>query len=204
MALASETLAAIQKAGQALHDAATEVNHSLKAHAAQVVASVASEPFDTKTDQSLAELKHLAKFSHELASLEQHLRTLYATASTLAHPAMEVISNGASKRKLFQLGVGTSTAQDVQTKDVPVPKGSGKGQRKTKGRKSRAASLTPNDEKLLRYLMGTLDAGALTTVTGSVMAAGSGLPLGSIGISLGKLIQQGAVVKGSRGAYRLP
>ncbi len=204
MALASETLAAIQKAGQALHDAATEVNHSLKAHAAQVVTSVATEPFDAKTDQSLVELKQLAKFSHELTGLEQHLRTLYATATALAHPAMELIGGGASRRKVLQIGVEAVAAQDVQPKDVPRPKASVKGGRKAKGRKSRAASLTPNDEKLWGYLQSALSSGALTTITGSVMAAGSGLPLGSVGISLSKLIQTGAVVKGGRGAYRLP
>jgi hypothetical protein len=204
MTLASETLAAIQKAGQALHDAATEVNQSLKAHAAHVVSSVASEPFDAKTDQSLDELKQLAKFSHELAGLEQHLRTLYTTATALAHPAMQVIAAGASRRKVLQIGVGTSPAQDVQPKDIPKAKASGKGRRKTRGRPSRAASLTPNDEKLLQYLQSALSAGALTTVTGSVMAAGSGLPLGSVGISLSKLIQKGHVVKDGRGAYRLP
>jgi hypothetical protein len=66
-----------------------------------------------------------------------------------------------------------------------------------------AVALTANDSKLLSYLQGTLKGGDATTITGSALAAGSGLPLGSVGVSLKKIIATGAVNQVGRGTYQI-
>ena len=79
-----------------------------------------------------------------------------------------------------------------------------KAKRNTKGaQKRKAATLTANDSKLLQYLQKALNTTGWTPLTGSDMAKGSGLPLGSVGISLKKVMSTGAVKKGGRGSYKL-
>jgi len=66
-----------------------------------------------------------------------------------------------------------------------------------------AVALTANDNKLLSFLQGTLKGGAPTVITGNTMSVGSGLPLGSVGISLKKIVATGAVKQVGRGTYQL-
>ena len=67
----------------------------------------------------------------------------------------------------------------------------------------KAVALTANDNKLLAYLQGTLKSGDAKAITGSMLAAGSDLPLGSVGVSLKKIIASGAVNRVGRGTYQI-
>ena len=49
----------------------------------------------------------------------------------------------------------------------------------------------------------TLPAGQWTPLTGNAIAQGAGLPLGSVGISLKKVVAYGAVKKRGRGDYQI-
>jgi hypothetical protein len=88
-----------------------------------------------------------------------------------------------------------AAAVDVVAKPVKVKAA------KKAGRK--ASSLTANDSKLLTYLSGVLRGGDPQVLTGSKMAVGAALPLGSVGVSLKKLIASGAIKQFGRGTYAL-
>lgn len=69
--------------------------------------------------------------------------------------------------------------------------------------KRKAVVQTTNDNKLLAFLQGALKTNEPTVMTGAAMANGSGMPLGSVGLSLKKIIATGAVKLVGRGAYQL-
>jgi hypothetical protein len=191
MSLSQKNLSSIQKAGQSAHDAAEAILVTVRTQAESMVASMASQPFSAESEQAIVRFKTLSRLSQGLVAIEAQLQELYAVASDLANPASDVIV----VKQVKQRKSSNALAVDVVEKPAKAAKA------KKGGRK--ASALTANDSALLQYLQGVLKAGEWTTQTGSTMAAGSGLPLGSVGISLKKILASGAVKAGARGMYQL-
>ena len=193
MSLSSKNLSSIQKAGQAVRDSSEAIAATVRAQAESMVSSMATAPFSAESEQSISRFKMLSKLSQGLATVESQLQEIYAIASDLANLASEVVVlKGASRRKSI-----TSTADA----DVVVMPAKATKRAKTGGRK--AATLTDNDNKLLAFLQKALKSGAATAITGNALSTGSGLPLGSVGLSLKKIISTGAVKQVGRGTYQL-
>lgn len=194
MSLPQRDLSSIQKAGQAVHGASEAIQATVRAKAESMIASVSSQPFGDETEQSIARFKILARLSQGLVEVEAKLQELYAVASDLANPASDVILVKAIKQRKSSNALAIDVVAKP-TKTVKVAKA------KNGGRK--VAALTSNDSTLLQYLQGVLKADEWTAQTGAVMAAGAGLPLGSVGVSLKKILASGAVKSGERGMYQL-
>lgn len=193
MSLSPKNLSSIQKAGQAVHGASEAIAATVRTQAESMVASVASQPFGVESEQSIARFKVLARLGQGLVAVEAQLQELYAMAADLANPASDVIIlSSLSQRK----AASNAAAVDVVAKPAKAAK---------KGKKSarQAITLTANDNKLLQFLQGALKQGAVTVMTGAAMADGSGLPLGSVGLSLKRILATGAVQLTGRGAYQL-
>ncbi len=198
MSLSSKDLSSIQKAGQAVHAASEAIAATVHAQAGSMVASVASQPFGVESEQAIVRFKTLARLSQGLVTVEAQLQELYAVAAELANPASDVIVLPTlSKRKaISNAAVVDVVAKPAKAKAVAAA---------AKGAAPKpAGALTANDSVLLKYLQGALKVGSWTAQTGVVMAAGSGLPLGSVGISLRKILASGAVKAGERGMFQLP
>jgi hypothetical protein len=159
-----------------------------------MVSSVASQPFGAESEQAIARFKMLARLSQGLAAVEKELQTLYSIATDLASPTADVIALPMVNKH----EATNASAVDVVAKPAKVTK---VAKVKRAGRK--AATLTSNDSKLLRYLVDVLKGGDSIAITGPKIAAGSGLPLGSVGVSLKKIIASGAVNQVDRGTYQL-
>lgn len=212
MSLSKTTLSAIQQAGQALHQATVVVSGAVREQAEHMVSTVASQPFEAEGEQAFANFKMLARLSQDLQSLEEKLRSLYANASELASPEMDVVASLSHSSARSHTAANKDVAEDAIVKPAstrrprkaaaPVAAPAAKKARKP-GQKGSAAALTANDSKLLQFLQSALNATDWTALTGSAMAKGSGLPLGSVGISLRKVLASGAVKKGARGSYKL-
>jgi hypothetical protein len=157
---------------------------------------MATAPFSLESEQLISRFKTLSKISQGLRHVETQLQELYAMAADLANPASDVILLPAiSKRK----AATNSAAVDViarPSKPAKLPKRVKKGGLK-------AVTLTLNDNKLVTYLLAALRGGDAKAITGTALAAGSGLPLGSVGVSLKKIIATGAVNQVGRGTYQL-
>ena len=205
MSLSQANLAAIQRAGQAIYEASQRVSDALYQQAQTIVTQVASQPFHADSEQAFAQFKALAALTQELQAVEAHMRTVYGNATELADPAMDVLGisqHSASTPKAH-------TAEDAQIKPAlgiaskpsnnaaPAPR----AVRSNKAAKAPQA-LTPNDAKLLSFLRSTLHSAQWTALTGAAIAKGSGLPLGSVGVSLSKLLKLGLVKRGARGLYQ--
>ena len=194
MSLSPKNLSLIQKAGQAVHGASEAITATVRTQAESMVASVSSQPFGDESEQSIARFKVLARLSQGLVEVEAKLQDLYAMANDLANPASDVIIVKAIKQRKST----NALAIDVDAKPAKAIKVS---KAKKAGRK--AAVLTSNDSTLLQYLQGILKAGEWTAQTGATMATGSDLPLGSVGVSLKKILASGVVKAGERGMYQL-
>ena len=193
MSLSPKNLSSIQKAGQAAHDASEALATTVRTQAVGMVSNLASQPYSAETDQVVSRFKTLSKLSQGLAAVEAQLQELFAIANELASPASDVIVVRAiTKRK----AISNDVAVDVVAKPAKAAKKVKRGGRK-------AAALTVNDTKLLNFLQKALKNGKATTLTGNAMADGSGMPVGSVGLSLKKIIGTGAVNMLGRGTYQL-
>lgn len=186
MSLSQSHLAAIQQAGQALHNATQVISESVRTQAQNMVALVASQPFQNDSEQALGQFRLLARLNQELQAMELQLRGLYAAAEELASPVMDVIGD--------QHRLTTHATSNATVEDAVIKPARGGGKRQTRA---------TNEAKVLAFLQGRLKTDTWTALTGAAMAQGAGLPIGSIGISLNKVLASGAVIRGARGMYRL-
>ena len=196
MSLSKTTLSAIQQAGTGLHKATVVVSAAVREQAEHMVAKVASQPFQAEGEQAFTNFKMLARLSQDLQSLEEQLRALYATATELASPAMDVVALPRSAARARALA--NATAEDAIVKPAAPRRAKDLAKKP-----ARPVTLTANDLKVLDYLKTVLKADAWTAVTGAAVAKGADMPLGSVGISLKKVIDSGAVKKKGRGSYQL-
>jgi hypothetical protein len=195
MSLSQKNLSSIQKAGHAAHEASEALAATVRSQAESMVASMATAPFSVESEQAISRFKTLSKLSQGLATVEAELQSLFAIANDLASAASDVIV----VRAITKRNTATNAvAVDVVAKPTKAAK---KVKAEKGGRK--AAVLTANDTKLLHFLQGALKPNEVTTMTGNAMAECSGLPLGSVGLSLKKIMATGAVKLMGRGAYQL-
>jgi hypothetical protein len=204
MSLSKSTLSAIQIAGQGLHQATVVVSAAVQEQAEHMVATVASQPFQAEGEQAFANFRLLARLSQDLLALEQQLRQLYATAAELASPEMDVVASLPHSSGRSRAADANDKAEDavvkpaVQRRAPTAAPSSARKPATTKG-----GTLTSNDKKVLDYLKKALKAGAWTDLTGVVVAQGADMPLGSVGVSLKKVVASGAVKKKGRSSYQL-
>jgi hypothetical protein len=214
MSLSKTTLSAIQQAGQALHKATVVVADAVRAQAEHMVATVANQPFQAEGEQAFNNFKLLARLSQDLLSLEEQLKTLYGTASDLASPEMDVVA--ALPHISSRSRVATAAAEDVAEDAVIKPSatrrskpgskpetktGTKAAARPATKKAAKAVTLTANDNKVLEFMKSALKPGVASALTGVVISKGAGLPLGSVGISVKKVVASGAIKKSGRGSY---
>jgi hypothetical protein len=171
----------------------------VRTQAESMVASMSTAPFSVESEQLISRFKTLSKLSQGLGAVESQLQELYSIAAELANPASDVILlPSITKRKAATnaAAVDVISKPSKPIKPAKVPKNAKKGGLK-------AVGLTANDNKLLAYLQGALKSGDAKAITGSALAAGSDLPLGSVGVSLKKIIASGAVNQVGRGTYQI-
>jgi hypothetical protein len=193
MSLSQRNLSSIQKAGQAVHGASEAIAASALEQSQSVVALIASHPFGVESEQAIARFKQLSSLSQGLISVEAQLQELYVLAGDLANPASDLILlPSVTKRK----SAASAAAVDVVAKPAKAAK-------KVKRAGRKPTVLTANDAKLLAFLQKKLNADAAIALTGSQISDGAKLPLGSVGVSLKKIVASGAVKMTARGTYQL-
>ena len=179
MSLSSTELSSIQQAGVALHHASQSVAHALRAQAQSLVERVTTQPLLEGGELAFTPFRLLAGLSHELGEIEQRMKRLYMEASELQ--TGKLVSPAKSSRR--RAGVRPARARAMSL-DAPV-------------------HLSPNDLKVLTYMRNTLNSTDWLPLTGAVVAAGAGLPKGSVGISITRVLASGAVRRGEGGTYQL-
>ena len=208
MSIAPKTLLSLQQAGESLYAARQAFAQEVQNNASRVVGIVASEPFSNDADRAYGQLRTIARMAHELQAMEEQLKTLYGSAMELAAAEPQVLvdlSDRSPRARVQPSALGVEEAQDVQIKPV---------QPKQPLRKKATASVTAeparprqrlsaNDQKVLAYLKQVLDRRSWKPLTQVAIADGAGIPKGSVGLALRRVIDAGMVREGQKGNYRL-
>lgn len=208
MSIAPKTLLSLQQAGESLYAARQAFAQEVQNNASRVVGIVASEPFSNDADRAYGQLRTIARMAHELQAMEEQLKTLYGSAMELVAPETPVLvalPDRLPSSHARPNAAGTDSVEDVIVKpalqkQAPKKRAAAKVSTEPTSRPSR---MSANDEKVLAYLQQVLDRRSWKTFTQTAIAQGAGIPLGSVGLAMRRVIAAGAVREGKKGSYRL-
>jgi hypothetical protein len=126
-----------------------------------------------------------------VAALPHSATRSRASASAADDVAEDVVVKPASTRRAKSVS---------KTVSKPATKSASK---RMPSKAAKAITLTVNDNKVLEYMKSMLKPDQAIALTGAAIGKGAGLPLGSVGISVKKVLASGAVKKSGRGTYLL-
>lgn len=208
MTIAPSTLDSLQQAGESLYEARQAFAQEAQLNANRLVGIVASEPFSNEADRAYAQLRAIARMAHDLQALEEQLKTMYGSAAELVSaetPVLVALSDRSSRAQGRANAASTQSAEDAVVK-VSRQKRMPKKKSRTKSAPepaSRPRRMSTNDEKVLAYFKASLDRRSWKSFTHATISQGAGIPLGSVGVAIRRVITAGAVREGQKGSYRL-
>ena len=204
MTISSKTLDSIQAAGAAAFAAHAELQNMVSEYSDQVKAAVMGNAFDMGNDNLFEEWKTLARLTQTVGQIEAELRKVYAAASSISSgktsviPALPALSSPQFSSQPMEV------VTSINATDVRVKKSSSKGSKKPATAKQKMERpLRGNTAKLLNHLLQKLNKNEFVEVNRSALAGEIGIPIGSIGASVAKLLQTGHIVVGPNGKLKL-
>ena len=211
MPIPKSTLADIQTAGAAVHQADASLKSVVQAYADQVRLAMSSNPFDLQADSLFEEWKTVARLSQTLEQIETELRKVHQAAQQLGE------SEPSSAKPRGRLAPPTPqptlaivnrspVIESIEATDVVAkkPKKVKAAQKPAQARKVVTKSaLSPNTQKLWTHLNPLLNAKKFTEIKRSQVGVAAGLPLGSVTASFNKLIDNAYLEENASGALKL-
>lgn len=199
MSLSQKNVGLIQKSGEAVDAALRAISETVREQAESMVANLTASAFGEETEQVLARFKTLSNITHGLSAVQSQLRSIAAMAADLRNLASDVILvKEVGRRKALSNAAAVDVVAEPEKPAKAAKPGKGRGRKPAP-----AGSLTANDTKLLAFLQEALKSGAPTAISGEALATGSGLPKGSMGVSMKKLMTMGAVNSAGRGMFQI-
>lgn len=183
MSISAPVISAIQRAGEAVYGAHAALVDASQAQAKRVTEAMASNPFGLENDALYYKWKTLARLAQELEAIEQQLRSIHETASSLG-------------------------SDDLVVTDVPLLAAPDQ-EKKPRGRRLVAsrpeAGLFPegNDSRVLSHLVTILKPDSYSRVVLSRVAKAAGIPGGSIARSIKNLLDLQRITQGKKGWFKL-
>ena len=209
MASNNPTLASVQQAGQAVSTARQQLHNQLQRQVEKLATVVAAQPFGPDADRAYAQLRAVARMTQELQSIEDQLVQVYQAAAQFEE-AQDIQVLVALPRHGSKTTPNSSEnvvdAKEVQPhRRTPKPREvkPSRAQRKAAAPAKRSTGSTNNEDRLLAGLRKQLNRRSWTPMTQSQMAQVTGLPQGSVGAALKRVIASGRVIVGEQGQYRL-
>ena len=203
MSISSKTLDSIQAAGAAAFAAHAELQNSVGECSDQVKTAVMNNAFDMGNDNLFEEWKTLARLSQAVGLIEAELRKVHAAAtafssgSTSSVPALPALLSPQLAQQPMEV------VSSINATDVRVKKASTKGSKPAKAKQKKDRPLRGNTAKLLTHLLQKLNNSEFVEVNRSALAGEIGIPIGSIGASVSKLLQTGHIVVDPKGKLKL-
>jgi len=202
--LPTRILSAIQSAGAAVYAADAELKTAAQAYADQVKEAMLQNPFDLANDTLFEDWKTVARLSQALTQIEAEFRKIFDAASSMSTAALPTLS------MVPALGVPMATEeqplevlQEIQATDAVVRR----SPRKAAKRRSKAAGsprpLSGNTGKVWQRLQVLLNREDFAKLNQSSVASDIGIPKGSIGASVAKLVARGLILAGPGGTFKL-
>ena len=203
MPLSSQTLAALQLAGATIYQADLELKDAVQAYGNQVRAAMTANPFEMRNDGLFEEWKAVARMSQAVAQIETEFKKIYEMASGLTGGSTSPIP------KLPTLvappsegGADLKLVKDIQASDAEI-----KGPRLAKAKKSPGdaapKTLTGNTAKLFAHLVEVMNPKEFVKINRQTVIVEAGIPRGSVGAAIAKLLETGHLIANASGAYKL-
>jgi hypothetical protein len=206
MALSAQTLATIQAAGAAVYAADAALKEAVQSYAEQVKLAMTENPFDMGNDSLFDDWKTVARLSRAVGQVEAEFQKIYGVASDLsagAIPAVLSMPSLAAPQDLANSEL--AMVQDIQATDAVIKKAPKKIKPTTKANPaaSKPATLSGNPAKVLARLLELLNPNHFVKINRTAVGVEIGLPKGSIGASITKLLDTGHLIEGGVGEYKL-
>lgn len=219
MSLSSATLSAIQQAGAAVFSADLELKNAVKDYAQRVNAAMVSNPYHLGNDTLFENWKVVARLSQTMAGLEDEIKKVYQVAAELIaddQPLVVQVASLAAPKRANDASVvnqNDMAPTDVlvkskkklksgATRSTRAPK-PGPSPVKPVGVRKSTQQLNGNPAKLLQYFAKVLNSKKFTVVSQTAAGQETGIPLGSMTAATKKLIENGRVIAGPAGSFRL-
>lgn len=220
MSLSSATLSAIQQAGAAVFSADLELKNAVKEYAQRVNAAMLSNPYHLGNDTLFENWKVVARLSQTMAGIEEEIKKVHQVAAELIADdqplVVQVTSLAAPKRandaSVVSQNDMTPTDVLVKSKKKKLKSGATRNARAPKpgtspvkpvGVRKSTQQLNGNPAKLLQYFAKVLNSKKFTVVSQTAAGQETGIPLGSMTAATKKLIENGRVIAGPAGSFRL-
>jgi len=204
MPLPTQTLSAIQSAGAAIYAADAELKKSVQDYADQVKLAMLENPFNMGNDSLFEDWKTVARLSSAITQVEAEFKKIYSAASDLSAGSRSAVltmptlsAPQASGNSQLEM-VKEIDATDAVIKKLP------KRIKKAAVPKSVVQQpLRGNTVKVLARMLEILNPKDFVKINRSAVALVMGIPKGSIGAALSKLVQTGHLVEGPSGTLKL-
>jgi hypothetical protein len=210
MALSAQTLSAIQTAGAAVFAAEAALKEAAQSYANQVKHAMQENPFDVGNDGLFDDWKTVARLARAVGQVEAEFQKIYRSACDLTSgttPAvltMPVLSSpqlaGSADLAMVQEIDATDVVAKKQKKVAKVTTSAAVA---PIAKSASSQPLTGNSAKVLERLLGILNPEQFIKINCSAIGAEIGLPKGSIGASISKLVSTGHLIEGGPGQYKL-
>jgi hypothetical protein len=215
MSIASQTLSKLQLAGSAVHGAVEALKQELEAHSRALMIQVATQPFGQDADSAYQQMRQVARLVHEMNSLEQQIRSIYLDAAQKVQAEVPVLPAlpSARARKLIK-GRGDALADDAiedatlvvttqPEKSAPRSTRSKAASEVAKVKNKPARTPKPNNTDRLHQTLQKLLGKKARAIGHAELALTSGLPRGSIGASIKKLIEAQRLILDAEGKFKI-
>ncbi len=203
--LSSQTLSALQAAGSAIHAADAELKTSVQDLSDRVKTAMLDNPFDIGNDNLFESWKTLARLSQAVAQAETEFARIYNAAANVAAPARTGVSampKLAAPKKKGKTTEALAVVTEVEATDAAIKKTTKKGKTAAAKKKTKRP-LGGNTAKVLARLQEILNTGEFVKLNRTAVAADVGIPKGSIGASIVKLLQMGQLIEDASGSFKL-
>jgi len=203
MTISSKTLDSVQAAGAAAFAAHAELQATVSEYSERVKVAVMGNAFDMANDNLFEEWKTLARLTQAVGLIEAELRKVYAAAAafssgdTSSVPALPSLSSPQLSQQPMEV------VSSINATNVRVKKSSAKGSKPASVKHKKDRPLRGNTAKLLTHLLQKLNNSEFVEVNRSALAGEIGIPIGSIGASVSKLLQTGHIVVDPKGKLKL-
>lgn len=202
------TLAYVQQAGQAVSTAREQLHAQLQRQVEKLASVVTVQPFGPEADRAYVQLRAAARMAQELQSIEDQLVQVYKAAAQFEEEQdiqVLVALPGRGSKTESASAEDVLDAEVVTPRSAPKPRGVRQPYTKDKSRKEKHHPNTKvsNEIRLLEGLRKHLNKRSWTSMTQSQMAKTTGIPQGSVGAALNRVIASGQLLVGERGKYRL-
>lgn len=202
MTIKKSTVSQIQKAGQAIHDAAQSLSRDAHVAGEKLHQKMTADLHDPQADRLYEQWKVVAKMAQDLVQMEAAMRTVYESCTKIALQLDASIKSApakkAGKTKVAQASAPAIPAIPTQQKRKP-----GRPSKKAASKGDIGVPKEGNEQRLMEHFTKVLNHTDLIQVHHHEITAATGIPSGSIAATIKRLVGKNLLVAGRRGALRL-